>query len=135
MILLLPTMLLPPMLLLRFPTMPPTPILPIPTRRRRHTSHRLPRQININPPLILLSLILQSQLPTNLLHPRFDLLNMVCTMIPFAHNNMQMTLSLLLRRPDPRLKNMFRFFYELAVQVYCVAGDAVGGVVLAEYVV
>lgn len=43
-----------------------------------------------------------------------------------------MTLALRLCSTNARFENMFCFFYELAVEIYCVAGDAVGGVVFAE---
>lgn len=46
-----------------------------------------------------------------------------------------MTLSLLLRSLYPRFKNMFRFFDELAVQIYRIAWHTVGGVVFTENVV
>lgn len=60
---------------------------------------------------------------------------MLGTVIPLPHNNMQMTLSLLLRRPNPGFEDMFRFFYELAVEIYGITGNAIGGIVFAEDVV
>lgn len=60
---------------------------------------------------------------------------MLGTMISLPHNHMEMALSLLLGCSDPGFEDMFCFFYELAVEIYCVAGDTVGGVVFAEDVV
>jgi hypothetical protein len=46
-----------------------------------------------------------------------------------------MRLSLLLRSPDPRFEDLFCFFYELAMQVYSIARDAIDRIVFAEDVV
>jgi hypothetical protein len=91
-------------------------------------------QINVNPALILLSIILQPQLPTNLLNLRFNLLHMPNTMVPLPHNNVQMPLPRLLRVPDALLQDFFRFLDELAVQVDGVGVHAADGVVFAENV-
>lgn len=91
-------------------------------------------QINVNPPLVLLGIILQPQLATNRLNPRLDLLHMPDRMVPLADNDVQMALPGLLRVADPLLQDLLCFFNKLPVQVDGVRVDAADGVVLAENV-
>jgi hypothetical protein len=104
--------------------------------RRRTTmlSSSALSQININPSLVLLGVILQSQFPTDLLDFGFDLLHMPNTMIPLADDNVQMPLACLLGVADALLQNLLCFFDELPVQVDGVGVDAADGVVFAENV-
>lgn len=66
-----------------------TPIVPLISLPPLHSTHinLTTRQIDINPPLIRLSMILQIQLPTHLLDSRFNLLDVAWTVIPFTDNN------------------------------------------------
>jgi hypothetical protein len=123
---LLPTVLLP-------TTMLPTPVLPITVRRGRDAVNRRAGQINIHSSFVGLGLVIQSHLLTNLFNPRFDLLNVLWTVVALTHDNMEMGLSLRLRSAYPCLQNLLCLFNELAVKIYGVSGHAVGGVVLAEY--
>ena len=98
--------------------------------------NRLPTpQVHKDPPRILLRRIAQPQLPTHLLHPRFDLLHVAGAMVPLAHNHMEVGLPRGLRVPDALLDDILGLFDELAVQVDGVGDDAVERVVLAEDVV
>jgi hypothetical protein len=101
--------------------------------RRSSTMTALP-QININPALVLLGIILQSQFPTDGLDPGFDLLHVPDAVVSLADNNVQMPLACLLRVADALLEDFFGFFDELAVQVDRVRVDAAYGVVFAENV-
>jgi hypothetical protein len=103
--------------------------------RRRTTSmlSALP-QININPPLVLLGVILQSQFPADFLDFGFNLLHVPDAVVSLAHNHMQVPLPRLLRVSDALLQNLLCFFDELPVQVDGVGVDAADGVVFAENV-
>jgi hypothetical protein len=92
-------------------------------------------EIDKHPSLILLRAILQPHLATHLLHARFDLLHMIATVIPLAHNDMQMRLSAAPSSPDALLQHVLGFLDKQAVQIDGVAGDARLGVVGAEDVV
>jgi hypothetical protein len=130
---LLPAMLLPSTMLSRIPTT--TTTITWCMRRRRHLMNRTTLQIHKDASLVLLRAVLQAQLLANLLHARFNLLHMILAMISLSNNNVQMSLSLLSRYPDPFLQHIFGFFDEQAVEVDGVASDAALGVVLAENVV
>lgn len=133
MLLLLMVLLLAPpvllLLLLLLSTIPASISLPIIS-----LSHvdRPTRQVDVYPSLIGLGMVLQPQLPTNLLDPGLDLLNMPWAVIPLPDNHMQMVLPRLLRVPDPLLEDILRLLDELPVQVDRVGGDAPRGVVLPE---
>jgi hypothetical protein len=124
--------------MMRLPILRMLRLMLLPVIESRHLRRPMPTtalpQININPALILLSIILQPQLPTNLLNFRFNLLHMPNTMIPLPHNNVQMPLPRLLRVPDALLQYLLCFLDELAVQVDGVGVDAADGVVFAENV-
>jgi hypothetical protein len=122
-------LLLAPMMLLT------TMMLTLPTmllRRPIPTVNIAARQINIDPPLILLRPIRQPQLLTNLLDARLDLLHMPDTVIPLPNNNMQVPLPGLARIADPLLQDILGLLDELAVQIDGVGVDAARSVVLAE---
>jgi hypothetical protein len=127
-------------------TMLSTMLLPMPTamlpgisssilrriRRRRHMLDTAALQIHKHPTLVLLGAILQSQLPAHLLHPRFNLLHMVATMVPLPYNNMQMRFSALPRHANALLQHVLGLLDEQAMQVDGVAGDALPRVVGPE---
>jgi hypothetical protein len=91
-------------------------------------------QIDVDPALVLLGIVLQSQLATNLLDLGLDLLHVPDTVVPLAHNDVQMPLARLLRVSDALLQNLLGFLDELAVQVDGVRVYAAHGVVFAENV-
>jgi hypothetical protein len=91
-------------------------------------------QININPALVLLGIILQSQFPTDFLDLGLDLLHVPDAVISLSHDNVQVPLARLLGVADALLQNLFGFLDELAVQVDGVGVDAADGVVFAENV-
>jgi hypothetical protein len=101
-------------------------------RRRRHMLDTAALQIHKHPTLVLLGAILQSQLPAHLLHPRFNLLHMVATMVPLPYNNMQMRFSALPRHANALLQHVLGLLDEQAMQVDGVAGDALPRVVGPE---
>ena len=131
---LLSTMLLSPMLS-RVSTSAVLPTSILRCMRLRRIICRSTLQINIHPTLICLRLVLQSQLPTHLLHSRLNLLHMVNAMVTLSHNHMKMRLPLPPCNFYPFLEHIFGFFDEETVQVDRVGCDAVAGVVGAEYVV
>jgi len=103
----------------------------------RHLRSAVPTslpQIDVDPALILLGIVLQSQLATNLLDLGLDLLHVPDTVVPLAHNDVQMPLARLLRVSDALFEDFFRFLDELAVQVDGVRVYAAHGVVFAENV-
>ena len=111
---------------------PPSPstTMPLPPRRptqRRHTPNLPTRQINKQPPLVLLAPEIQPQLLTQPLHPRSDLGHAPRRMVPLAHNDMQMALSPGLRVADPRLEDVLGLLDKLAVQIDRVVGHAAHG--------
>lgn len=123
----LPPMLLPSMLPTMLPT--PPPMLRRPPRLR-HLPNLPARQININPPGILLRRKLQPHLPTNLLHPRLDLLHASGGMVALSHDNMQVRLAAGAGVAQPALEDVLGLFDELAVEVDGVRGDVVDLVLL-----
>lgn len=92
-------------------------------------------QVNIHSPLVLLGMILQAKLLTNLFDGRLDLLDMVDRVVTFADDDMKMRLAILLGVLDALGDNLFCFFDELAVEIYGIAIDAADGIVLAEDIV
>lgn len=102
------------------------------TTALRDLTHRSTRQIDIYPPLVSLGLVLQSQLPTDLLHARLDLLHMVNAMVPLADDDMQMRLALSPSSLDALLEDILGLLDKLAMQIDRVAVDAAVRVVLAE---
>ena len=123
---------------MRLPILRMLRLMLLPVIESRHLRRPMPitslPQVDVDSALILLGIILQSQLPTNLLNLGLDLLHMPNTMIPFTHNNVQMPLPRLLRVSDALLQNLLRFLDELAVQVNGVRVYAADGVVFAENV-
>jgi hypothetical protein len=98
----------------------------------RHVRHRPSRQIDVYPPLIRLSLILQPLLLTYLLHSGLNFLDVRRTMVPLAHNHVEVCLAGRFCVPDPLFENVFGFLHKLAVQVDRVRCDATFGIVLAK---
>jgi hypothetical protein len=90
-------------------------------------------QVDVNSTLILLGSVRESQLLTQLLNARLNLLHMADGMIALADDDVQMGLALLLRGANPRAHNLLGLLDELAVQVNGVVRDPARGVVLAEY--
>jgi hypothetical protein len=82
------------------------------------TAAALP-QIDVDPALVLLGVVLQSQLPAYLLDFGLDLLHVPDAVVSLAHDDVQVPLPRLLRVTDPLLEDFFGFFDELAVQVVC----------------
>jgi len=105
---------------------------------RRHLRRTMPAaalsQINVNPPLVLLRVELQPQLPAHSFHPRLDLLHMPGTVVALANDDVQMRLPRLLGVADALLEDLLGLLDELAVQVDGVGVDAADGVVFAENV-
>lgn len=56
-------------------------------RRRRHLSDLSALQIDKDPALILLGLVVQAELPANLLDARLDLLHVSRAVVPLADND------------------------------------------------
>ena len=77
-------------------------------------------------------MICQSQLLTYLLDSRLDLLYVSRRVVALSYNDMQMCLVLRSRLLYPRFEDVFCFFHELTVQVYCVSSDTSLGVVFTE---
>jgi hypothetical protein len=98
----------------------------------RHVRRRPTRQIDIYPPLIRFSMILQSLPLAYLLHSGLDFLDVRRTMVPFAHNHVEVCLTGRFCVPDPLFENVFGFLHKLAVQVDRVRCDATFGIVLAK---
>jgi hypothetical protein len=90
-------------------------------------------QIDVHPALVMLGLVFQAQLATDLFHPRLNLLDMISAMIPFPHDNMEMRLASRLPGPDPLLQNLLRFFYELPMQIDRIRRHVIA-VILSEYI-
>lgn len=72
-------------------------------------------QIDVHPPLVLLGVVLQVQLPANLLDLRLDLLDMARAVVAFADDDVKMALSGLPRVANALLENLLGFFDILAV--------------------
>lgn len=89
-------------------------------------------KVDVHPTLVGLRRILQSQLLTNLLDPRLDLLHMVRAVVTLAHNNVQMRLPSRLCITYPGLENVFGLLYELSMQINGVFSHAAWCVVLAK---
>lgn len=77
-------------------------------------------------------MFLQTQLPADLLDFRLDLLYVAGTVVALANDDMQMRLPALFRVSDALFQDLLCFLYILPVQVYRVAADFTGRVVLAE---
>ena len=102
-------------------------------RWRRHMVDTAALQVHEHPALILLCAILQSQLPTHLLHPGLDLLHVIAAMIALADDDMQMRFAALPGHANTLLQHVLGLLDEQAVQVDGVAGDALARVVGPEY--
>lgn len=132
-VLLLPTATMLSPMLPTTPTMLPamlSPMLPTATMLRRpprlrHLPNLPARQVHINPPRILLRRKLQPHLPTNLFHPRLDLLHASGGVVPLPHNNVQVRLAAGAGVAQPALEDVLGLFDKLAVQVDGVRGDVV----------
>ena len=102
----------------------------------RHLWRSLPSstrlQLNVHAALIMLGVVLQAHLLTDLLHAWLDLLDVVRTVVAFTHNHMQVSLARLLRVSDPLLDYFFGLLHILAVQIDSVAVDFANRVVLTE---
>lgn len=89
-------------------------------------------QVDVNPPLIRLGVILQSELLTDLFDPRFNLLNVSRTMIPLADNNMQVILSSAPCIFDSLLQDILGLLHKLSVQIDGICWHAIGRIILAK---
>lgn len=89
-------------------------------------------QVDVNPPLIRLGVILQSELLTDLFDPRLNLLYVPWTMIPLADDNMQMILSSAPCIFDSLLQDILSLLHELSVQIDGICWHAIGRIVLAK---
>jgi len=99
--------------------------------RRLPSMPALP-QININPALVVLSVVLQAQFPADSLDFGLDLLHMPDAVVSLSDDDVQVPLAGLLRVADALLEDLFGFFNELAVQVDGIRVYAADGVVFAE---
>jgi hypothetical protein len=89
-------------------------------------------QLNINAAFVVLRVILQTQLATDLLHARLDLLHVVDRVVSLADDYVQVRLAALLGVTDALLEDLLGFFDVLAVQVNGIAVYFADGVVFAE---
>lgn len=89
-------------------------------------------QVDVDPPLIRLGVILQSELLTDLFDPRLDLLYVSRTMIPLADNNMQVILAGAPCIFDSLLQDILGLLHELSVQIDRIRRHAIGRIVLAK---
>lgn len=104
-------------------------------RRRRHLVHGAALQIDIDPALILLGLVLEAEFAADLLDARFDFLDVVARVVALADDDMEVIFASASGGFDAFFEYVFCFLDEEAVQVDCVVLDAPVGVVLAEDVV
>lgn len=102
---------------------------------RRHLVHGAALQINVDPALVLLSLVLKPQFAADLLDTGFDFLDMIARVIALADDDMEMVFASASGGFDAFLQHVLCFLDEEAVQIDCVALDAPVRVVLAEDVV
>jgi hypothetical protein len=98
----------------------------------RHVRYWPSRQIDIYPPLIRLSVVLQPLLLTYLLHSGLNFLDVRRTMVPLAHNHVEVCLAGRFCVPDPLFENVFGFLHKLTVQVDRVRCDAAFSIVFAK---
>ena len=89
-------------------------------------------QVDVDPALVLLCIVLQAQLAAYLLHAWFELLHVVGAVVAFAHNHMQMSLARGLGVSYPLLQDLLRLFHELSMQIDGVAGHLANSIVLPE---
>jgi hypothetical protein len=104
-------------------------------RRRRHLMHGATLQIDIDPALVLLGLVLEPQFAADLLDAGFDFLDMVARVITLADDDMKVVFASAAGGFDAFFEHVLCFLDEEAVQVDCVVLDAPVCVVLAEDVV
>lgn len=102
----------------------------VPRHLLRMMLHAL--QTHVDASLILLGMVLQPQLATDLLDARLDLLNVVLAVVALAHDDVEVRLARGLRVPDALLEDFFCLLYELAMQINGVAGNLADSIVLAE---
>lgn len=89
-------------------------------------------QLDVDPALVVLRVVLQPQLAADLLHARLDLLHVVGAVVALADDDVQVRLPALLRVADALLQDLLGLLHELPVQVDRVAVHLAHGVVLAE---
>lgn len=89
-------------------------------------------EVYIYATLVLLSLVLQPQLLTQLLDPGLDLLDVIGRVVSLPDNDMKVCLTSRLCVPYSCLEHVFGFLHELAVQIDRVVGNLVLGVVRTE---
>ena len=104
-------------------------------RRRRHLVHGAALQINVDPALVLLSLVLKPQFAADLLDTGFDFLDMVARVIALADDDMKMIFASASGGFDAFFEHVLCFLHEEAVQINCVALDAPVCIILAEDVI
>jgi hypothetical protein len=104
-------------------------------RRRRHLMYCAALQIDIDPALVLLGLILEPQLAADLLDAGFDFLDMVARVIALADDDMKMVFASAAGGFDAFFEHILCFLHEEAVQVNRVVLNAPVRIVLAEDVV
>lgn len=102
------------------------------SRQRRRRLNTTTLQININPPFILLSRIIEPELLAQLLDSWLDLLHPASRVVPLADDDMQMGLAGSLGVPNARLEDVLCLLDKLAVQVNGVLGYPAGRIVLPE---
>lgn len=101
--------------------------------RRRHRLS--PLKVNVYPSRVLLGLIPQPQLATQVLDLWLELLHVASRMVAFPDDGVQMSLAARLILTYALFENALSLLDELAVQVYGVRLDATRRVVLAEDVI
>lgn len=85
--------------------------LAVPRASRRPSTSAL--QINVHTTLVLLCVELQVQLLAYLLHPRLDFLDVIRTVVAFAHDYVKVALTGLLRVANALFQDLLGFFDEL----------------------
>lgn len=98
----------------------------------RHLLSMTASEVDEEPSLIVLRVVLQAQLAAYLFHARLDLLDVVWTVVSFADDDVKVRLAGRLCVSDSLFDDFLGFFHVLAVQIDGVASDFSYSVVLAE---
>jgi hypothetical protein len=104
-------------------------------RRRWHLVHGAALKIDVDPALVLLGLVLESQFTADLLDAGFDFLDVVARVISLADDDMKVVFASAAGGFDAFFEHVLCFLDEEAVQIDCVVLNAPICVVLAEDVV
>ena len=89
-------------------------------------------EIHVDPAFVIMGVVLQALLPTDLLHLWLDLLDVIWAVVAFTHDHVKMSLACRLRVLDPLFDNLLGLFYKLAVKINRVACDFADCIILTE---